>query len=357
MGGLKRGRRRTIVTLLLVASALASAALAASSATAAARGQKFSVILSNPFVGNAWRPQMQKYASVVAGKPPLAQYISSMRVVTTQNNDVGQQTAALQSAILAGPDILLVDAASETGLNGILQQACTKKITVVTFDIEASAPCAWKLAPDWVAVGRSYANWVAKTIHGQGLVLVDKGTPGSTSSNLMNQGVQQVFSKYPKIKTISYYSKFIPGTETAAVTQLLAAHHDVKAILSQSYAAQEAQKKAGVVLPATGFTFPPAMAGCVSRHDPCYLVGVPPWISADALQLAVNVKLGKVTGKARYVPFLVPRFENDSNVSLPDPALGNTYQIAPQLKAAPKGAFLPASPPWVKINFAKEIGG
>jgi ribose transport system substrate-binding protein len=345
------------VALALVVGLISLVTVTSAGASKQAGGQKYTAILSNPFIGNDWRPQMQKYASVVATKPPLAPSISSLRIVTTQNNDPGLQSTALQSAILEKPDILLIDAASETALNGLIQSACNKGITVVTFDIQASAPCAWQLAPDWVAVGKSYAEWIAKTIKGKGLILVDKGTPGTASSNNINKGVQEVLSQYPGIKQISYYSKFSPGTETAAVTQLLASHRDVKGILSQSYAGQDAQQKAGLKLPATGFTFPPAMSGCVSRNVPCYLVGVPPWISADALRLAVDVKDGKVTGKPRFVPFLVPRFVNNSNVKPQVPNLGEVYPLAPQFKDAPKGAFLPASPPWVKINFAKEILG
>jgi ribose transport system substrate-binding protein len=320
-------------------------------------GDRYSAMLLNPFMGNDWRPQMEKYAQVVAKKAPLSSSVSSMRVVTTQDNDVSQQSAALRSAILAKPDVIIIDSASTTGLNGLIQQACAKNITVVSFDVLASAPCAWKLSANWVSVGRAWADWMAKSVGGQGLILVDKGTAGTQSSDDITKGINEVLAKYPKIKPLTYYGKMDPGAETTAVTQLLAAHRDVRGILSQGYGAQEAQAKYKLKLPATGNTFPPTMSGCVDRNVPCFLIGVPAWLSADALRLAVQVKQGKVKGNARFVSFPIPRFLNNTKITPPSTDLGGVYSLATELKNAPKDATLPVSPPWVKVDFEKEILG
>jgi hypothetical protein len=100
------------------------------------------------------------------------------------------------------------------------------------------------------------------------------------------------------------------------------------------------------------------MSGCLANKTPCFLVGVPPWISAEALKLATEIKDGKVTGAARYIPFKVPLFFSSSSVKPITTNLGGVYDLKTEFTpATPKGAFLPVSPPWVKINFAKEILG
>lgn len=351
--------RKVVVIVLggLAVAALAAVPIGSGANGGSAQGTKLEGILLNPFIGNDWRPQMQKYATAAVNHAPLNARYSSVRVVTTQNNDPALQAPALQSAILEEPDVIIMIAASQTATNGLIAQACAKGILVVGFDTYPTAPCAWKLAPDWQAVGRSWAEWIARSVGGQGKVFVDRGVPGNAASILINKGVDGVLKKYPKIKTYTYLGKFSPGDETKSVSQLLAAHPDVKGIISAAYAAQDSQRKAGIHVPATGFTYPSSMAGCLKNKNPCFLVGVPPWISAEALKLGSDIKAGKVKGKPRFVPFLVPLFFNKSKVKPITTNLGASYLLSKEFPNAPKGAFLPVSPPWTKIDFKKEILG
>jgi len=360
MSGRQRQAWRKVVVIViggLAVAALAAVPIGSGASSGQAQGAKLEAILLNPFIGNDWRPQMQKYATAVVSHPPLNGRYSSVRVVTTQNNDPALQAPALQSAILEKPDVIVMIAASQTATNGLIARACSSGILVVGFDTYPTAPCAWKLAPDWTAVGRAWADWVARSIGGEGKVFVDRGVPGNAGSILQNKGIDEVLKKYPKIKTYTYLGKFSPGEETKAVSQLLAAHPDVKGIISTAYAAQDAQRKAGIHVPSTGFTYPSAMDSCLKNKNPCFLVGVPPWISGEALKLATDIKARRVTGKPRFVPFLVPLFFNRSKIKPITKNLGASYLLSKEFPNAPKGAFLPVSPPWTKINFKKEILG
>ena len=345
-----------IAFALFVACASVPVGLGAGVSHAKKSGASYTAILLNPFMGNDWRPQMERYATVIAKKAPLVGRVKSLRIVTTQNNDPNQQNAALQSAILESPNILLIDAASETASNQLIQQACAKGIVVVTFDVQATAPCAWKLAPDWVAVGKSEADWAVRSMGGKGTIFVDRGTPGAASSNGINKGVDSVLKQHKGLKVVQYFSKFSPGDETSQVSQLLAAHRDVRAIISQAYAAQEALHKAGLKVPATGFNYPQAMKGCVTYNTSCDLIAVPPWISGDALKLAVDVLDKKVTQKAGFVPFLVPVLVNNSTVKPINTNLGTIYQLTSVYTSkTPAKAFIPVSPPWVHVAFNEII--
>lgn len=351
-------------TLLLGAVVVAVAAAAVPAGLGGTQGSeqanpgprgKMDAILLNPFIGNDWRPQMQKYATAAVSKPPLSRRYKGVRIVTTQNNDPALQSPALQSAILERPDVIVMIAASQTATNGLIAQACARGILVVGFDTYPTARCAWKLAPDWQAVGASWADWVVRSMGGQGKVFVDRGVPGNAASILINKGIDSVLKKYPRVRPITYLGKFSPGEETKAVSQLLAAHRDVKGVISSAYAAQDSLRKAKLRIPASGFTYPSSMQNCLRSNNPCYLTGVPPWISAEALKLASDIKAGRVKGKPRFVPFRVPIFFHNSKVKPVTRNLGQSYLLRREFPRAPKGAFLPVSPPWVKINFQKEI--
>lgn len=319
--------------------------------------EPYSAILLNPFIGNDWRPQMQRYAQAAVALPPLSDYYEGVRIVTTQDNDPTQQATALQSAILDDPDVIVMVAASETALNAGIREACDAGITIVSFDVFASEECGWRLGPDWQAVGRSWATWMAESVGGEGSILVDRGEPGTSSSDGMNIGIDEVLSEYPDVEVVEYNSKFNPGEETRLVSQLLAANPDIVGVISQAYAAQEAMDAAGVDLPATGFNYPDAMANCVDRDAPCMLVGVPPWISADALKLAAEARSGQIDGPPRYIPFPVPLFANNTDVVPPTENLGEVLDLPEQLAGdVPEGAFLPLSPPWVDIPFDEILG-
>jgi ABC-type sugar transport system substrate-binding protein len=318
---------------------------------------KLDAILLNPFIGNDWRPQMQKYATAAVNHPPLSNRYNGVRIVTTQNNDPSLQAPALQSAILEEPDVIVMIAASQTATNGLIAQACAKGILVVGFDTYPTAPCAWKLALDWTAVGRSWADFVVRSMGGQGKVFVDRGVPGNAASVLINRGIDSVLKKYPKVTSYTYLGKFSPGEETKAVSQLIAAHPDVKGVISAAYGAQDSLRKAKLRIPASGFNYPSTMQGCLARNNPCYLVASPPWISADALKLGSEIKSGKVKGKARFVPFRAPLFVHNTKIKPLTKNLGQVFQLKKEYPKAPKGAFLPVSPPWVKIDFKKEILG
>ena len=55
----------------LASAACAAALIVGMAQGAVAADKKYTIYLSNNFVGNDWRQQMERVAQVVAGKPPL----------------------------------------------------------------------------------------------------------------------------------------------------------------------------------------------------------------------------------------------------------------------------------------------
>ena len=350
---------------LVAATSLVACGGSGSSGSSGSAGGKgaekktYSVVLSNGFVGNDWRVQMQHAPVVLTKKAPLKDSVSSMKVFTTQNNDVGQQNAALQTAIEEKPDILLIDASSATAQNGILQRACSAGITVVTFDVLATAPCAWKLSPDFRKIGAARAEWVARTIGGRGDVIVDWGISGLSATEDQGKAAMAVLAKYPGIKAYKYYSQVTPGGETSAVTQMVAAHPNIKGIVAQGYGAYalRAAVRAGTrPLPTAGWAYNISLETCQQYRAPCMFVSLPAWISAEALRLGIRVRDGEIKGSPRLINFATPVFVSN-NVAFDASSLGPVSALDRAIDPnAPGGVFVPVSPPWARLSTAEAVG-
>ena len=78
-------------------------------------------------------------------------------------NDVSKQSQQISNLIARKVDAIVVDAASPTGLNGILGQASERGILVVSFDNIATEPAVLKVNTDQVAFGKQLADWLAKS--------------------------------------------------------------------------------------------------------------------------------------------------------------------------------------------------
>ena len=78
--------------------------------------------------------------------------------------DTAQQTQQISNLISQGVGAILVDAASGTGLNGIIQQACARGIVVVAYDNLVTAPCAIKINGSQYSYGQQNAPDVPHTL-------------------------------------------------------------------------------------------------------------------------------------------------------------------------------------------------
>ena len=77
-------------------------------------------------------------------------------------NDVSKQSQQVSNLIARRVDAILIDAASPTGLNGIIRQATERGILVVSFDNVVTSPSALKVNADQFHWGVMAAEWLAK---------------------------------------------------------------------------------------------------------------------------------------------------------------------------------------------------
>jgi ribose transport system substrate-binding protein len=215
-------------------SAFAGVAVCASMVLPAAASKDKPVIaLSNAYYGNTWRHQMVEAFEAAAKKAKddgkIANYI-----VMNGDGSVAQQNSQVGELILKGVDVLLVDAASETAVNGVIGKACKAGIIVISFDSVASAPCNYQLNFDFKGYKAQQAEAVFKMLGGKGNIIQVRGVKGSAPDNDMYNAQKSVLDKYPDIKVVAtVYGQATAAVAQAAITNVLPSLPHVDAVLGQ----------------------------------------------------------------------------------------------------------------------------
>jgi ribose transport system substrate-binding protein len=354
--------REGIVKRSFAFAALAAIGLSAAGWSPALAAEKtYKIYLSNNFVGNDWRQQMERVAEVSVKKAPLAGRVD-LRIENAEGT-VQAQINSLNNIIRAKPDAILIDAASAEALNPTIRKACDAGIVVVSFDQVVSEPCAYALESDWNRIPAVLAEWMAKQLGGKGKVFVDRGLAGAPISAQLEKGYLDVLKKYPDIEVIGNYNgEYALGPEQAGVASLLAAHPEVDGILTQGYGtgAMKALQDAGRrIVPVTAFSYNVAATTCAQTEGAkCILGSNPAYLSSEAIRLAVDILDGKPKPADRHIMI-------KGDFITTDPIKSELYPDAVMQKIEigknawpdrPPGLTLPITPDWVEIR-AEEAAG
>lgn len=205
-------KRLRVVLLTLAALIVAGVAIAAAFAQgdksaapgAPQQNKKLRIALSNSFIGNKWRIEMENLFKAACKMAPYKTQVDCS--VYNSGNDVSKQTQQMSNLISQGVDAIVINAASPTGLNGIIGQACARGILVVSYDNVVTAPCALKVNTDQFKFGQVLATDLAKRIHGKGNVIMVTGVAGTFVDEQRNKGADSVWKKNPGIKVVARYT-------------------------------------------------------------------------------------------------------------------------------------------------------
>jgi ribose transport system substrate-binding protein len=347
----------------LIASAVCAAALLAGSfcGPATAQGKKYTIYLSNNFVGNDWRQQMERVAQVSVDKGPLKGRVDLK--IENVDNAAQAQINSLNNIIRAKPDAILIDASSAEALNPTIKKACDAGIVVISFDQVVTEPCAYALESDWNRIPAVLAEWLVKQLDGKGKVFVDRGLAGVPISAQLENGYMEVLKKYPGIEVIGNYNgNYALGPEQEGVASLLAAHPQVDGVLTQGYGtgALKALQDAGrPIVPVTAFSYNGTAVTCLQTAGAkCILGSNPAYLSSEAIKMAVDILDGKPKPADRHIlvygDFLATDlFESEI---YPDAVVQKLETGKNAFPDGPPGLTLPITPNWVDIT-AKEAAG
>ncbi|SCY65523.1 ABC transporter substrate-binding protein [Paracoccus tibetensis] len=191
------------------------------------------VALSNSFYGNTWRQQMVT-AFEEAAEAAKAQGLIGDYIVMNGDGSVVQQQAHLAELILRGVDIITINSASETALNGVIEEACGAGITVISFDSIASAPCNYQLNFDFTGYKQAQARAALDLIGGEGNAIVVRGVAGSAPDAAMYAAQMDVLKEYPGVTVAAeVYGQATAAVAQSAIANVLPSLPQVDVVLAQ----------------------------------------------------------------------------------------------------------------------------
>jgi ribose transport system substrate-binding protein len=217
-----------------LAAAIGGAALVAATALPAMASPEAPVIaMSNAYYGNTWRHQMVD-AFEAAAKQAKADGQIADYITLNGDGSVAQQNSQIAELILKKVDVILVDAASGTAVNGVIAKACAAGIIVISFDSIATAPCNYQLDYDFKGYKAAQAEAIFKLMGDKGNVIQVRGVKGSAPEKVMYDSQIATLAKHPNIKVVAtVYGQATASVAQAAITNVLPSLPHVDAVLAQ----------------------------------------------------------------------------------------------------------------------------
>lgn len=288
-------------TLLVAGAALAAVR------PARAQGKTFKVALSNSYIGNKWRIEMENVFKAALQMEPFKSEIEGS--VFNADNDVSKQSQQLSNIIAQRPDAIIINAASPTGLNGIVNQGAARGILMIAFDNTVTTEKCLKVNTDQREMGRAWAEFLAKKLGGKGNVIMVTGVAGTEVDLERNKGAEEVWAKNPDIKVVNRYTGMWDSStaerNTAAILPSLpqidgiwcqgGTDGVIKALLS-------ANRKIPPVAGEAENGFRKFMLGYNGTKVDGLSIGQPPYLSVVSLELARRILKGQYPKRDLKVP-------------------------------------------------------
>ena len=286
LGMTRRGNGLRLTAAAVVAMAAlwgistASAAETRGAAPSAKGAEKtYRFVVSNNFLGNDWRPQVERLAQLTTNYPPFKGRVK----VEIQNadNTVQAQIQSLNNIIQTKPDAILLIASSGTALNPTVARACAAKILVFTISSVITAPCAWNVSQSMFDGQKVVGRWMGKVLKNQGSIFVDRGITGLKDAQDIQDGFMAGLKETgSKVEVAGQFDgKFAAGPEQSGISSLLVANPDVSGVMTQGYCqpvfnALKAGGKGSV--PATCYAYNGELTACAKSGRACAILSGSP---------------------------------------------------------------------------------
>jgi ribose transport system substrate-binding protein len=299
------GRR----SFLYAGAGLAGAGLLGIPRAPAIAAAKQKIALSNSYIGNKWRIEMENLFKAALEMDPFKQDVEGSWF--NSGNNVSNQSQQLSNLIAERVNAIVVNAASPTALNGILNQAAARGILVVSFDNVVTTPKALKVNTDQKEFGRKLAEFLVEKLGGKGNVIMVTGVPGTFVDLDRNKGADEVWAKNPGIKVVNRYTGMwdssVAERNTAAVLPSLPKIDGIwcqggtDGVLKAFIAAGRTPLPPTAGEAENGFR--KFMIGYMGQKVDGISIGQPPFLSVIALDLAHRVLAGSYPKRDITIPF------------------------------------------------------
>jgi len=271
----------------------------------AKKTQPLRIGFSNSFAGNSWRTQMVaelKYAVKTQFKADVAKL-----TVTDANNDVSAQLSQINDLLTSGIDVLLIDAASATALNGAIARAHKQGVLVVSFDNAATSKNGIVVNPSQEEFGRVGGEFLAQHLKKGDTVITLDGVAGSPVNDERIAGAKKALEAAGISIVGSANADWDQAKAQSATANLISAHPDVDGIYSQGGAMtlgalNALEQRGAALLPITGEGYNGFLKVWQKLKDEQGFASVAPSnptsLSVTALGIAIKAMRGEDPGAA-----------------------------------------------------------
>jgi len=123
-------------------------------------------------------------------------------LVESADNDLNKQFTQIDNFIIAGAQIIVVNAADSAGIAPAIKRAKDAGIIVVAADVSAEGGVDYTITSNNYQAGYIIAEYMAERLNGQGQVVAITGDPVSATLD-RKRGFDDCMKKYPNIKILS----------------------------------------------------------------------------------------------------------------------------------------------------------
>lgn len=214
-----------------------SSASSTSQASAAGTAKKaHKVAFADSFNGSTFR-QLEEAAVEDACKIMQEQGRISEYAMVCANSDVATQISQINSFILDGYDIIIIDPASSSGLNDVIQQAVDAGIIVFAVSdgpLDTPGLC-YEINTKPTDLWYEATKELCEIIGEEGNVLVSRGIIGYAFDEKANMGVDKALSEFPNVtKAGEIEGEWTDSVAKEAFAQVLPSmNYDVDLIIGQ----------------------------------------------------------------------------------------------------------------------------
>jgi len=198
---------------------------------------KCRVVLSNSFIGNDWRIQMQNTALAASKYEPFASTFD-FEILNTEYSPEAQN-AALDNLLVEGVDVVMLDAYGPAAHNDWIERAVAKGVKVVSFDIVTDSELDYKVESQFPQASYSAGMWFAKEMGCTGKYIMDLGLPATQIAEQIakggRDGMAAACPENDMEEVGTFYGEFAEGPMEPAVSSFLATEPKIDGVFTQGY--------------------------------------------------------------------------------------------------------------------------
>ncbi|MDD3346754.1 substrate-binding domain-containing protein [Oscillibacter sp.] len=189
---------------------------------------------SNSYNGNSYRQKEEELFFNLADQLKEMGVLKDY-IVTESNSDNATQASQIQSLVLKGVDVIIVDPGSTTALNSAIEEAWDAGVPcVIVNDGPVTTDKCYQINFDYKGAIMPAAQYIVDRLGGKGNVLISRGIAGVESDTNFYAGMREVLDKYPDIHIVAeVYGQWTGSIAQKEISSVLPSLDQVDAVLGE----------------------------------------------------------------------------------------------------------------------------